>query len=293
VLSTPRRARVALLVALLAGLLVPVGLSSVGSAAAASEPSVESQLLSLTNAARTSAGLPALRTSSSLTSIARSWSNHMAATHSLVHNPSLGSQVSGWRQVGENIAMAWSASQAQSLFMGSSGHRANILNRGYNYVGIGVTKASDGSLWFTVDFMQSASYTPPAKAAPKPAPKPAAQTTHRSTPTSTTRQAAASRATRSTVRTAPKAVPVARPVPVVIPVSFATAQLAGRADGLVARDLADDTRAAQADGTPGLLRSTPDGDEPGLPLGILAAAAIVLTATVVGLTSGPRWLGRR
>jgi hypothetical protein len=70
--------------------------------------------------------------------------------------------------IGENVAEAGSAAQAQSLFMSSSEHRANILEKLYNRVGIGVVRASDGTLWFTVDFEQTAGYQPPAPHQPVP-----------------------------------------------------------------------------------------------------------------------------
>ena len=60
--------------------VVPAFLVAVRAPARASEPTVEAQVLSLTNAARTSHGLAPLRTSSALTSVARSWSAHMAAS---------------------------------------------------------------------------------------------------------------------------------------------------------------------------------------------------------------------
>jgi uncharacterized protein YkwD len=164
---------------------------------------VESQLLSLTNSARVHAGWPALTSSPALVAVARSWSSHMAATGQLTHDPSLATRVAGWSSLAENIAQAASAAQAQALFMGSPDHRVNLLDAHFNRVGIGVAKAADGSLWFTVDFEQTSGYVPPA-AGTTPVPHAAKKLSPRPpTRTSTAlaaRLAAANRANRSLVR---------------------------------------------------------------------------------------------
>jgi hypothetical protein len=216
VTSSTRRLGLVGLAVLVIGVALPLALQSSRSPASAAESSVEAQVLSLTNQARADAGLPALRTSSALTAVARAWSGHMAATRQLTHDGSLGSKISGWSMIGENIAMAWSASQAQQLWMASSGHRANILQRKYDRVGVGVSRAADGSLWFTVDFEQTAGYP-----APGPSPAPAPTPTHSSPPSSPSpaahpasphrtaagadRAAAAHRASRSAHRRPPGA----------------------------------------------------------------------------------------
>jgi len=204
--AAPRRFLLPALVVVLA-LLVPLTGQATHRSADAALPSAESQLLSLTNAARSRAGLPALRPSSTLTSVARRWSDRMAASGTLGHNPSLGSQVSGWRRIAENVGMAGSVARVQELFMGSSGHRANILNRSYDRVGIGVTRTSSGTYWVTVDFMQSTSAStapapPRAVVAPVRKPAPAVRTaTSRAAPRVRTRAVAP--ASRAAVRVAP------------------------------------------------------------------------------------------
>ena len=195
---------------LLFGLLVPFSVAASSDRASAAttsvvpEPGVAAALLALTNQARTSAGLRPLGSSSALSSVAASWSAHMASSHQLGHNPNLASEVSGWAMIGENAAMAWSAAQAQSVLMGDAAHRANILQPRYNRVGVGVARASDGSMWFTVDFMQTAGYSAPSKPTPSPthhaAPKPVVHATSaRSWPLSN-RTLTANRASRSLAR---------------------------------------------------------------------------------------------
>ena len=58
-----------------------------------------------------------------------------------------------WSRAGENIAWGYSSPQAvMSGWMGSSGHRANILSESFTHVGIGVH--DDGfSIWWTQVFL--------------------------------------------------------------------------------------------------------------------------------------------
>lgn len=216
---------------LLFGLALPVVMQAASQSAAASglvgsattgsstvQPASESQLLSLTNGARAGAGLAALSSSSVLVSLARGWSAQMAAAHALSHNPNLAGSVSGWYSIGENVAMAASAAQAESLFLGSPEHRANILDRLYNRVGIGIVRAADGTLWITVDFEQTAGYAPSPPAATHHSALPAAHPAQGSAATSPSarllaeRRAAATRANRSLRRQAVESAAVAAPV---------------------------------------------------------------------------------
>ena len=217
-------------------------------------PSFESRLLSLTNADRARAGLAPLQSSATLVSIARSWSAHMAATGQLGHNPSLASQVSGWSTLGENVAMAWSSDQAEQLFMASAGHRANILQPRYNWVGIGVVVATDGSYWFTVDFEQAAGYAPHA---PRVTPAHGVSHSTSARKAASVRTAAAGRASRSAPRTAvPKvrAIVRASATPTASPAAMATAarltSMDARAESVEAAAL---PRPAAPDGSGGTL----------------------------------------
>jgi uncharacterized protein YkwD len=75
----------------------------------------------------------------------------------LAHNPDLDGDlqragVTGWTSYGENVGYGGSVDQVHALFMGSSGHRANILNPSYSRAGIGVVH-SGGKVWVTIDFV--------------------------------------------------------------------------------------------------------------------------------------------
>lgn len=80
----------------------------------------------------------------------------MAGT-GLAHNPDLGGDlaragVTSWSTIGENVGYGGSVDQIHGMFMGSAGHRANILKGAYSHVGIGVVR-SGGTVWITLDFV--------------------------------------------------------------------------------------------------------------------------------------------
>ncbi len=265
------------LVVLVVALFVP----AVGAAttpASAAVPSFESSLLSLTNADRARAGLAPLQSSSTLVGIARSWSDHMAATGQLGHDPSLASKVSGWSSLGENVAMAYSASQAETLFMSSAGHRANILQPSFNRVGIGVTRAASGAYWITVDFEQTAGYQPTAASRSTGTVK-HSTSAHRSSSTST-RSSTVTRASRSTVRAAVPGRASAANGAVAMP-SAAALATAARLAAIEARDALLRAPPALQLGAAG--NTAPQGDsDPTVPivLGGLAVTALAGVATV-------------
>ncbi len=113
------------------------------------------QILAQTNATRHSAGLPSLSASQALMRAAEDYARRLAAAGKLSHaldgrDPGQRVRAFGyrWRAVGENIAMASArGSDAQiaaglvSQWMGSSGHRRNILARKYTQIGVAGIKS--------------------------------------------------------------------------------------------------------------------------------------------------------
>ncbi len=62
----------------------------------------------------------------------------------------------GWTAIAENVAMGYGTVQAvMDGWMGSSGHRANILNAAYTDVGFGQALDSGGVNYWTQDFGRS------------------------------------------------------------------------------------------------------------------------------------------
>ena len=122
-------------------------------------PDAEDEILRLLNQERQSRGLPALAASRALQQAARQHSQRMADAHQISHKLSgehdlsrrLGRETEHFDVSGENVAVAASAARAHAALMHSPAHRANILDRDYNSVGIGVAR-SGGEIYVTQDF---------------------------------------------------------------------------------------------------------------------------------------------
>lgn len=102
----------------------------------------ERLVIKFTNEERMKRGLTALKVSPALLNLSRQKSANMAKSQNLSHGvpprPSVG---------GENIA--WNQADAKEVvrsWMNSDGHRANILNRGYSTIGVGMA-VGNGPYW--------------------------------------------------------------------------------------------------------------------------------------------------
>ena len=161
----------------------------------------EAQLIALTNQARASAGLPALKVDSALTSIARWRSQDMATRDYFSHdipNPPGGKVFNemdrrgycyhvageniGWNNASDDTATA----KIQAAFMASPPHKANILGSAWDHIGVGAYKDSTGKHFWTVLFSDKCG------SSPQPTPKPTPRPTPRPTPTPTIAPAAPS-----------------------------------------------------------------------------------------------------
>lgn len=118
------------------------------------------------NAARGSRG--PLAVDGSLVTVARRHSQRMANSGSIYHNGGLAGEVpSGWKSLGENVGMGPTCDDIHAAFMNSPSHRANILDPDFNFVGVGVVVAGDGTIFVTEVFMQKEA-SQPAQNAPAP-----------------------------------------------------------------------------------------------------------------------------
>lgn len=111
------------------------------------------------NQDRAGAGLPPLTHSPKLENLAGTWAWQMSVDNSLHHQDLAGVLYSpdfgAFSTLGENIIVApgnMSSAQLESAWMNSAPHRANILSRSFNVVGIGIFWGPDGRLWSAVDF---------------------------------------------------------------------------------------------------------------------------------------------
>jgi uncharacterized YkwD family protein len=123
-----------------------------------SKPSTEAeQVLQLVNAERSKHGLQPLKMSEELRSIANLKSKDMADKHYFDHtSPTYGSPFQmlqdfgvHYSAAGENIAAGQrSPEEVMNSWMNSSGHRANILNKNFDTIGIGFYQGgSYGTYW--------------------------------------------------------------------------------------------------------------------------------------------------
>jgi len=100
------------------------------------------EVLSLVNQERANEGLAPLSSNNSLNAQAQAHATCMAVNNTFAHS----SRVRGFGNWGENIAKGYpSASSVVSAWMGSPGHRANILNPNFSYMGLGYV--ADGNWW--------------------------------------------------------------------------------------------------------------------------------------------------
>ena len=177
-----------------------------------------SDLAAMTNADRAAAGLRALATANDLQSLAQSRANEMSRNGALAHTTNLGSKVSGWKRLGENVGRGPNLRDIETAFMASPSHRENILEPDFTQFGVGVTWDGKQYFYVAVIFRQPSSTaapttpttqaTPPTtRAAASPA-KPKPTTTTRPAPTTTT----AAPTTTTTVALPPPPVEVAAAV---------------------------------------------------------------------------------
>ena len=114
----------------------------------------EQKVVELTNQERAKNGLSALKVDVTLSKMAHEKSRDMSANGYFSHtSPTYGSPFDMMKKygitysyAGENIAMGQQTpEEVVKAWMNSAGHRANILNKNYNYIGVGYV--SQGNYW--------------------------------------------------------------------------------------------------------------------------------------------------
>ena len=159
----------------------------------------ESDSVARVQSARSSQGRPSYAVRADLTSVARRHAARMAARGEIYHNDNLGSEVSGWRSVGENVGRGTDTAEIHQAFMASSSHRSNILSRTYTEIGVGTAVAGNGELFLVQVFRLPDGSSSSSRASAAPAPRPPAPAA--SEPARrTTRTTRTTRATRSAPR---------------------------------------------------------------------------------------------
>ena len=164
-----RTRRVLAIVLFLAALGMTPGSAAAVGPAPGFAPASERQVLVLENRARAVADLPAIHSDPGLTRIARWRSADMAARGYFSHAiPPGGATVFDeltrrhycWRAAGENIGWnnmsgAAASSAIVRQFLASPRHRAIMLGRAWNAIGVGVATAADGRHIWTLVFART------------------------------------------------------------------------------------------------------------------------------------------
>lgn len=153
--------------ALLVGLLP-------ATAAASTETDMAASILTWMNDGRVAQGLVPYRAWASLDTMATERAQRMAASHTLSHaaaggdvGVALDAAALPWYGWGETIGMSGypfgteAAQNVYSLWLGSPPHRAIMQSATFNYVGIGVAQASDGTTWISAVMTESPDHTAP------------------------------------------------------------------------------------------------------------------------------------
>jgi len=191
------RTRLGLALLALVGFLSTTTLLATSAQAAATSSTFATKLVDLINTARGQHGLSALMVTSGTSTVAGSWTEHLAAAQALSHNPNLAAQLethgsANWTAYGENVGVG-PTSSAQTLFdayMNSPEHRANILGASYRYLGIGVVFTGSRA-WNTLDFVDH--YQSTTRTTSTTTTKPATTTRSITAPSTVRRPAAAPR----------------------------------------------------------------------------------------------------
>jgi uncharacterized protein YkwD len=118
------------------------------------------RLIEVTNEQRIAAGLVPVSRSVELTASAVAHSDDQAAHKTMGHVGSDGSTLADrvnltgyhWSELGENVAVGYATpDEVMAGWMLSSDHRNNILKPEFAHIGVAVTAADDGTLYWTMD----------------------------------------------------------------------------------------------------------------------------------------------
>jgi uncharacterized YkwD family protein len=123
--------------------------------------SMEQQMITLINQARSQNGLPALKVDMQVTNVARVKAQDMIDNNYFSHNsPKYGSPFDMMKsfgvhyvKAGENIAGNQTVQAAHNALMNSPGHRENILSPDYTHIGIGIKKGGQYGNMFSQMFI--------------------------------------------------------------------------------------------------------------------------------------------
>ncbi|NLI58910.1 MAG: SafA/ExsA family spore coat assembly protein [Clostridium sp.] len=124
---------------------------------------LENEVIKLVNSERAKNGLPALKANWQVSRVARYKSQDMIDKNYFSHtSPTYGSPFRmletfgvSFSAAGENIAMGQrTPSEVMNAWMGSPGHRNNILSPSFTEIGVGLAKSANGRYYWTQMFIK-------------------------------------------------------------------------------------------------------------------------------------------
>ena len=137
-------------------LVVAVLVAGTSSPVHADDVSRRDRMLRLLNQTRRNHGLPVFRLNRNLSHFAWQHSKRMSEQNRAFHTVDLWGAVRAYNPSiwGENVGAAGTLRRVRALWMGSGGHRANLLKPRFRRIGIGVVRAR-GLVWVTAIFYGS------------------------------------------------------------------------------------------------------------------------------------------
>ena len=160
--------RALMIVAMLVSALVCGLPGSSASAAERSQVSTDEQVaVGMLNQLRAGRGMAALLLDPVLTREAVDWATGLVGGNRLAHDPGLAANPRPeWERLGENVGRGPDLLSIEDGFEHSPAHLANLLDPGFDSVGIAVVHAPDGRIYVVQRFQQTIDTVAPGVARP-------------------------------------------------------------------------------------------------------------------------------
>jgi len=125
----------------------------------------EARFVALINELRAGKGLAPMIQDPTLAATSCTWTDHMAATATLAHDPNLGTEIAAaepvWTKAGENVGVGGDVTSLFQAFVASPGHYRNLVDPAFTRIGVCVTWMPDGVRMYTTQrFVATGSASP-------------------------------------------------------------------------------------------------------------------------------------
>ncbi len=113
------------------------------------------------NSVRAGQGLPPLQWDGGLAGKASGWASYMAGQNGISHSNLADGVSADWYRLGENVGRGPDTGSIAQALINSPGHYANLIDPGFQYVGVGVVSTAD-TCYVSEVFMELASQPAPS-----------------------------------------------------------------------------------------------------------------------------------